>query len=370
MSKKDLASARKEAEEEDVGKMLPSWAHCSKEVDARCRRAVQVKNLREELDRKVINCIKCYVSSLPLGPDFDHVRESLLSLLCESMSLAKHPDAPLAEGAFSDIYGAIDAVLRGVIDKSNDVGTVQSAMEHCIAVTNLQDILAEVRRRHISLRAELEQVERHGWWTHSNRRIAREQDFHDAPYHSLGGFGGTTSPCASPAPRQHSTRSQSPTGGDIAPFARSLRGPRRLGGSASSGCIDNRRSSLSGSEIDCGFRRDGGGEETLENWSLFKVQKSRQSSETEATSFVTSERMQRADCQASTLRSHGRMFSDHVQSLRDSASLPALQTEKCVQSAPKLPQLVTSTRPVPGMKAMNVGKNHWHQRISSLGMCG
>jgi len=360
---------------------LPHWAHDPEEMKARCLQMANSHQQRTDLENQLRHSAHCFAETLPPDSIQGGLRQRLNTAL-----LDLH-DVPLAPGFWEEeqpgeqleeVCAVLHGLMHQVVDFGEQVQSIAIAARHAMEFQDLRQRLHEVRASQKPLREELRSV-----LTATNAALLLNL--------SPSAIAAACSQSSEEGNRPRGLRSPSPQADlqDASPGSRTMArelvsrdlpmagsaGPpaehpgRQTGrpGIQRSGGFDDdhmvgpalRQSQrqLKGSgtpAVDFGFRPDGAGEDSLENWSLFKVSKTSDMTSTQMCSTAagrsfgfesTSNSVMKgrlSDSKFSKTQSSEGGFGQYMAQLQQSASAPGLKgsdKKKC----PSLPQLVNKT---------------------------
>lgn len=271
------------------------------------------------------------------------MRPRLVELLEQLQAIPTDPSAwedHDIEKKFEDTCSFLQRGILEVIEQSDEVNCIYMGLQHSVRFGELRNQLASVRDSQLEMQAELRKVP-YNTWVQSGFRLPSSQDAH------------TSETSRSFDPEQVSDVKRSPSAQCIGQSRRSnsrSNTPNEL--ILGMGARSKQQQSLKRPDMfDFGFRPYGGGEESVESWSLFKVSKSEVSTDSIHSRGIRSDastndpkvaRYHRiaADCgfheYVSKLQHHGMADGQR------SASTPDLLMEKN-KRCPSLPQLVKTS---------------------------
>jgi hypothetical protein len=238
--------------------------------------------LRESFEVQIQQCVECFVDLLPPSGSLGHLRSRLSSTLSKLRCLPEDPTAWQAqdlEREIQDTCETLQAMIEEAISYGDQVHPISAAMIHSVRFSDLRVLLSEVLQIERKVRETIR----------APRGVRQRRDtsqYEYSPPLTPSGQPGFF-PSASSSPR---FRGQSAPGGSdldgsdlggdfsgltlnansrgfLSPddLSDSLKLPPRLGG--------RKLRKESCKKVDFGFRPDGTGEDSVENWSLFKVSK-------------------------------------------------------------------------------------------------
>mmetsp|Transcript_36068 Transcript_36068/g.92949 ORF Transcript_36068/g.92949 Transcript_36068/m.92949 type:complete len:959 (-) Transcript_36068:85-2961(-) len=250
---------------------LPKWVHDTAAMEARCRRAVQLQELRGLLEAQLRQCAACFLDQLPAEGALGDLRERLsevldgLHAIPVDSSTWENTDQ---EGELEAACREIQAMIEEAIHVSGEVQPISLALQHAVEFGELLSRLEQVRESQYDMRSDVRAIVGKGFLMRAQARImsVRRDDFEEprsaSPKMATPGYS---------SPRLRTQMGGTPldrsTQGGMAPRLDVLSEPLMT---AKTG-TRNRRREVTGEVVDFGFRPDGGGEESLENWPLFKV---------------------------------------------------------------------------------------------------
>lgn len=234
----------------------PDWAQDPLELRWRCARLVQLQQMRTMLEAQLRYCAEDFAATLPEGALVRLKLDQLLGKLCMPETNAE--DLRLAEEITAELHDAI----REAVGLGDEVGPVCLALKHSVAFGDVRQRLCEVWESQRQLKEELSAAIGDWvatWPSSAAKRLKKEESVPSPSQAELGARLASRRVrhrAASPADRTQPLRTAGVGGVG-----------RSVGGKVAA------RSPSLGSrmEVDFGFRPDGMGEESIENWSLFKV---------------------------------------------------------------------------------------------------
>jgi len=282
---------------------LPAWVHNQAEVRRRVGRLLDLQRMREALEVRLRHCAECFSGLLP--PDRPPAgSKTEATALSEGLSLLRRlpgpgPGSETAEQRLEDACSSVQASMVAAMDRSRQEQPLFSAMRHSMEFAELLARLAQTREGERQLQQELQVVAQDYKPGKPGRKVSKLGLKGSMPPRRLA----STSLGPAPALDEFSTSSPSEQSLDPGPT------PTRT----------MQRSRSSRLEADFGFRPDGLGETSLENWPLFKVNRASEMSTAAATSGVLSYRSSSTSflrdlpaSQARRQRNPGGDFSEYV----------------------------------------------------------
>jgi len=254
----------------------PCWQRAQREQERASRQAEldRLLLLRESFEGQLQQCVECFVDLLPQSGSLGDLRSRLSDTLVKLRRLPEDPQnwqAQELERELEDTCTTLQYMIEEAITYGDEVNPISAAMMHSVKFSELRTRLSEVLQSEHEMRHALQAV--------GSRPREFPQQSESLPPSPSG--LGPASPSSGSSPR---LRGQTAPGGSnddgseggistlvveaplkLPPHLMAQTSPLFCGGKQSK--KDTRK------KVDFGFRPDGGGEESVENWSLFKVSK-------------------------------------------------------------------------------------------------
>lgn len=325
--------------------------------------------LRESYEVQIQQCIECFADLLPASGDLGDLRARLSQSLTKLRRLPEeHEDSQSQEleQDLKDTCEALQGMIGEAISSGDQVHPISAAMMHSVQFSDLRNLLANVLDSEKQLRAALKF--HHGDRHNRGRLSTPVVDGHDTSAIDSQGMSpvtAATSSDGSPRLRGQSVLEDGP----LAPHGRGLPSAEELSESLklpprllaqTLGVFGKRQPKKEASrKVDFGFRPDGAGEDSVENWSLFKVSKANTSAGfgdsvstgmglTTSSGFIgdsmrkTDNKFRRqraaADCDFHEYMAQAQQASDPWQT----ASTPSLLDQAKKKCCPGLPKLINA----------------------------
>mmetsp|Transcript_50042 Transcript_50042/g.89815 ORF Transcript_50042/g.89815 Transcript_50042/m.89815 type:complete len:976 (+) Transcript_50042:338-3265(+) len=265
----------------------------AREGDTRQAKLARLQHLQEALEVGLRSCAGVFGEMLPEDGLLAELRPRLRKILDELQpkdASETEEERDEMERQLEDSSAALHGLIGEAVGLSDPTQPSSNALRNSLDFGELRKRLSEVRASQRQLQSELRTLAEEG---RSKTGYPRRSRNADRPFDSevslpLGIFSGRIS-SNSPSPRPAGGGDRSPlsqTGDLLFPRGKAfegLSGP--LAASAGQGTTQKRKGrgetaqGVRSEVADFGFRPDGTGEESLENWSLFKVSKGRQDGE-------------------------------------------------------------------------------------------
>jgi len=254
------------------------WRHDEKEVARHCTQLVQLTRCAATFDAQLQRVAEHFLELLPATGSLAHIREKLDSSLRELSTIppegrALGEDETQAEQSSSSeryaetLHKALHESIQEAISFGDEIHEIREAMRHAVVFGAIQRRLTEVQTQVRELRADVKAVVGSDISLWSSKSSLNLLDANGSSANHPIRSSCSTASLGSP-PRLK-------TGRLVQPF---LLGTLESDAADSAGAdskmlaqMESTISRHSVDEIDFGFRPDGVGEESLENWSLFKV---------------------------------------------------------------------------------------------------
>lgn len=349
----------------------PCWRRDLEERDTWSRQVDldRLVQLRESFEIQIQQCIECFADLLPASGALGDLRAQLSESLAKLRHLPEeHQDwqSQELEQELQDTREALQGMIGEAISSGDQVHPISAAMMHSVRFSDLRNLLANVLESEHKLRVALK-------FHHGDRRDRGRLSPPAVDSQGMSAFDSqapspvtaATSSDSSPRLRGQSAPGDAP----LAPHGRGLPSAEELSESLklpprllaqTLGVFGGRQPKKEARrKVDFGFRPDGAGEDSLENWSLFKVSKANTSAGfgdsvstgmglTTSSGFIgdnmrkteTKVRRQRAavDCDFHEYMAQSQQSSDPWQT----ASAPSLLDKTKKKCCPALPKLITS----------------------------
>jgi len=335
---------------------LPKWVHDTAEVEWRCTHMVRLQEIRASLEKQIQQCAACFVDLLPEDGGVGGARQRLVDLLEQLQTIPADPSAwgdSEVEQKFKDICNFLQEAIRDVIAKSDQVDPIFVGLQHSVRFGELRSQLASVTGSQLQMQAELQQVP-YNMWLQSGGLFPDTRS----------GTRAEASRSPSPEAMSSHARTSKQSSRGKAPSPLQASDELVLGTRVRS---KQQHAAKRPDMVDFGFRPGGGGEQSLEGWSLFKVSKSEASTDSVPSrggrldSSANDPKVARYQKMAADCNFHDYMSLLHHNGLGEgqrSASTPDLLLEKN-RRCPSLPQLIKAS-PQKGSKA-SLASTHSHQ---------
>jgi hypothetical protein len=252
----------------------PCWRRARREEELE-RRTVELERLmkqRETFETQLQHCVECFIDLLPHTGALGDLRNRLGDTLATLREIAEDPDVAQEQELNCEIE-RICETLQHLIEEAIDCGdTVQpiaASMIHSVKFSDLRSLFIEVLQNESEMRQSLKALRG------NQRRALVAESMQSARRCSAPGCDMNES-----SEKGELTLLHSPSTSEQ--LSESLRLPTRLVGQSS---IGSHAKKLVQKKVDFGFRPDGDGEDSLENWSLFKVSKGAFSSTSSGSGF-------------------------------------------------------------------------------------
>lgn len=237
-----------------------------------CTRSVQMQRLLDATKEQLGGCVQCVIEALPEDGELGRVREDLCDLLdrlddlFSSASSQKIICHTVLQGdqvrTFDRLSDALQNGMEDAIKHSERVDTIGLVMRHLVKFRELRDTLSEL---HWEAQPPQGMVP-------SGPKPARPDDL-DATQKALPPKALPPSPASGgpfrPTARARELIVDEDTLEDLRPDAVGAKGPCPFSGDGQG--RPKRILKADPERPDLGFRREGGGEESVEMWSLFKA---------------------------------------------------------------------------------------------------
>mmetsp|Transcript_64875 Transcript_64875/g.154914 ORF Transcript_64875/g.154914 Transcript_64875/m.154914 type:complete len:1079 (+) Transcript_64875:126-3362(+) len=256
------------------GKDVP-WKHNEKEVAKHCTELVQLSRCAATFDAQLQRVAEHFLELLPRTGNLGRLREKcdyslreLSSINVENSALGDDSDQNLEQSSSSErhaeaLYKNLQDAIHEAITHGGEIHEIREAMRHAVVFKaireRLQEVLAQVRQLRGDVRAVVGS-EMSLWSSKSSFGLLD----------TMNAFGSSSTAAPGSPPKLKNGRL-------VQPFLLNTMDSSDME-DASGGLdakvlshMESTASRHSADEIDFGFRPDGVGEESLENWSLFKV---------------------------------------------------------------------------------------------------
>lgn len=353
-----------------VSVRTPSWLQSQRKEEEREVRQIELERLlqlREAYENQLRQCLECFIDMLPGTGALSDLRNRLVDTLARLHEPPQDPPIWQEQELEEDLQ-RIGEAFQEAIDYGESVRPISAAMVHSIRFRDLRHMLEEVLLSERTMREALSDLQ----GSRSRNVLSDSSDSSPEPSRlsrQMVSSGSLQESCAFSTSRE---------------LSESLRVPPRF--QNSNGQKSKKQLSK---KVDFGFRPDGAGEDSLENWSLFKVSKGFGSTysglgDTISTSVgLTSSASDKLRRTETKVRRHQASFDCDFHEYmsqaceRDSswqtASAPSLHTSgKTKKSLPSLPKLIKSAslssascKSIAGLKGDGEGGwKHCPSRIS------
>jgi hypothetical protein len=218
--------------------------------------------LRESFESQLRQCVECFIDLLPTSGALADLRNRLVDTLARLHEPPEKRRAWQEQQLEQDLHCIGDA-FQEAIDYGETVRPISAAMVHSVQFRDLRHLLEEVLLSERSMRQALSDLQGSRRRNSSQSpkepsRSSREvgsSSLHESSIHDSQTFSASS---------KFASTSQE--------LSDSLRVPPRF--QTSNSFFNGQKSKKQlPKKVDFGFRPDGDGEDSLENWSLFKVSK-------------------------------------------------------------------------------------------------
>jgi len=277
----------------------PCWKIAQRGQDREARQVEldRLLQLRQHFEAQLGECVECFVDLLPASGALGDLRLRLSETLGKLRHLPEDPAAWQAqevEGELEQTCEALQDMIMEAISCGDQVHPISAAMVHSVKFSELRTRLFEVLQSEHDMREALKAFAGPG-----RRRLESSNGF--SP-NSSRGFTPHASRSLEPLSNSSSPRglirgitapasmdSSGETGASnlamagrgtpsVGELSESLKLPPRLLAQTTSLLGGRQPKKDMRKKVDFGFRPDGAGEDSLENWALFKVSKASTSS--------------------------------------------------------------------------------------------
>jgi len=271
--------------DEVVSDKPPWWAHCPEELKWRCTHLIQLQRLRDAFEAQLLDCVQCFVNLLQRDGNMESLRLRLLEMIEVLQMIPTNPcvwQEDEVDRQLEDVGACMQRMVEEAITYGEQVDPIKVAMRHSVAIGELRRCLGEVVQGERRLRCELRAV------AELEKLVGRQPRARVAPTRALAGGvhrreRATSLQKSSTAaePAQHPKSAPARGVGEELGGSLQLRMPTKLkAGSGPLFCGQAPKpqakevtSPKRAEFVNFGFRPDGIGEGSIENWSLFKVSK-------------------------------------------------------------------------------------------------
>jgi len=252
------------------------WRHDEKEIARHCTQLVQLARCAATFDAQLQRVAEHFLELLPATGGLGHIREKLDSSLRELSTIppessALGEDSAIAEQSSSSeryaetLHKTLHESIQEAISFGDEIHEIREAMRHAVVFGAIQRRFTEVQGQVRELRLDLKAAVGSDislWSSKSSLNLLDTN--HPIRSSSMASLGSPPS-----------KESKLKTGRLVQPFMlNALESEAADSAGVDSKMLAHMDSTISrhsADEIDFGFRPDGVGEESLENWSLFKV---------------------------------------------------------------------------------------------------
>jgi len=253
----------------------PWWTHCPEELEWRCTHLIRLQQLRDSFDAQLLDCVRSFVDLLPHDGHMGGLRSRLLDMIDMLHTIPTNPciwQEEEVDRQLEAIGSAMQCMVEEGIAYGEQVVPIRAAMRHSVAIAELRRRLGEVRQGEYRLRSELRAV------AELEKVLKRHTCGRSTPACALGPT--VHSRRLSPLTQKCSPRTDPVAGAEVGGQRPLRASPNLIAASkplmASHGARSKAKVTASAQRaegVDFGFRPDGACEDSLENWSLFKVSK-------------------------------------------------------------------------------------------------
>jgi uncharacterized coiled-coil protein SlyX len=234
----------------------------SKEVDLN-----RLLLLRESFESQLQQSVECFIDLLPDSGLLGDLRAKLNESLAKLQRLPEENEAWSQEldSDLQDTCDALQGMFQEAMSHGDQVQHISAAMIQSVRFSDLRNLLTEVLTSERKMREALK--------AHSGGRGRLASPRGDSPPASPMSHMVSSSECSPTLRGQSAPVSKGrglPTAEEL---SESLRLPSRLHAQSTPLLIGMQPKKEARKKVDFGFRPDGAGEDSLENWSLFKVSK-------------------------------------------------------------------------------------------------
>merc|ERR1719506_1926022 len=360
----------------------PCWKRAQKDKERENRQVEldRLLQLRESFEMQLQECVECFVDLLPASGRLGDLRARLTGTLRRLEQLPEDPSAWQTKELENELQNTcedLQVMIEEAISVGDQVHPISAAMMHSVRFSELRTLLSQVLQSEQDMRAALK-LQRSR--VPPLRRNEGGESLNNSPTCSPGGgyqiFSEDSSPCDASS---RCLRGQSAPCGNIDDFSESGMASRSRGGFSSTDedsmqlpprffaqttpLLGGRQPKKDAQKkVDFGFRPDGAGEDSLENWSLFKVSKASTAASgysdsvstglglTGSSGFIgdkmrkTETKVRRhradADCEFHEYMSQTRQYSEADWR---TSSTPSLHSKEKRKRLPHLPKLVNAS---------------------------
>lgn len=385
-ARENLSSSR------EVSVRTPRWLQAQREEEEREQRQIELSRLlqlRESFESQLRQCVECFIDLLPTTGALADLRNRLVDTLARLHEPPSDPPVWQERQLEKDLQ-SISEAFQEAIEYGETVRPISAAMVHSVRFRDLRHMLEDVLLNEQKMREVLgDSLEDQQQNAHSDSESSPEPTQRSRQLLSSGSLQSSNMLDS----RTFSASSKLHGASTSEELSESLRLPPRF--QTTSSFFNGKSKKQFPKKVDFGFRPDGAGEDSLENWSLFKVSKGFGSTSLSGfgdtvstsvgpTSSTCSDKFRRTETK---MRRHQALFdcdfheymsqaSQRDNSPWQTASAPSLHTsgkKNNKKSLPSLPKLIKSAtrlsgapgKPLAGIKGDGEGGwTHCPSRIS------
>jgi hypothetical protein len=238
----------------------PCWLVAQREEERQRRRIEldRLVQLRETFEIQLQQCVECCIDFLPQSGHLGELRSRLWHSLALLRQLPENSDV-MSQQDVQQVLATLQGLMEEAIYSGEHVRPISAVMAHSVRFKELRSLLDEVLQNEQEMRDALEALAKRSLVTDSFESSMEDPNGirrQTAPGGSSGDFGVDAG--------SMSTSEQ---------LSESLRLPPRLLAQTSAPFLGQQPKKHRRKKVDFGFRPDGAGEDSVENWSLFKVSK-------------------------------------------------------------------------------------------------
>jgi hypothetical protein len=253
------------ARENLSGSRIPAYLQARRDADERESRQIELDRLlqlRESFESQLRQCVEGFIDLLPTSGALADLRNRLVDILARLHEPPEKRRAWQEQELEQDLQSIFDA-FQEAIEYGETVRPISAAMVHSVQFRDLRHLLEEVLSSERTMRQALSDLQGSRRRNRSQSpvepsRSSREtgsSSLHESSIHDSQTFSASS---------KFASTSQD--------LSDSLRVPPRF--QTSNSFFNGQKSKKQlPKKVDFGFRPDGDGEDSLENWSLFKVSK-------------------------------------------------------------------------------------------------
>jgi len=259
----------------------PCWRRARHMEERECKQydLDRLLQLRESFESQIQHCVECFVELLPASGSLGDLRSQLTETLAKLRHLPEENEqAQYLERELQDTCTVLQGMIDEAISYGDQVHPISAAMIHSVRFSDLRNVLGEVLESEHQLRQVLKaQRNSRGFWQQES--VGSQPSPSDTGRHASNSSEGSPRIRGQSAPGGSSddrglplsvASRALPTAEEL---SESLKLPPRLLAQTMPLLGARQPKKEARKKVDFGFRPDGAGEDSLENWSLFKVSK-------------------------------------------------------------------------------------------------